>query len=82
MEDDPCEFIADLLSFALLPKEGWDSARSPYGHERKALDYLANRKSAGNRPPINAWTAWIVEEGYPPEKAGPALHGIYWKPPV
>lgn len=79
--DDPAPMIADLLAFALLPKEGtWESARSLYSHERAALDYLAERKAKGDRPPISLWTAWIVEEGYPPAKAGTNLHGKYWKP--
>lgn len=78
---DAAPIIADLLSFALLSPDGtWEGARALYGHERQALDYLAERKREGDRPPINAWTAWIVEEGFPPAKAGEALHGKFWKP--
>jgi hypothetical protein len=82
MSTDPAEIIADLLSAALMPKDNWANARPPYGWEREGLDYLAARKAAGDRPPINAWTAWLVEEGYPPAKAGTALHGKFWKPPA
>lgn len=76
---DPAEIIADLLSCTLMPKDGtWDSARAPYVWEREGLDYLAARKAAGDRPPINAWTAMIVEEGYPAAKAGEA-QGKFWR---
>ncbi len=77
---DPAEIIADLLSSTLMPRDGnWDTARPPYVWEMEGLDYLAARKKAGDRPPINAWTAWLVDEGYPPAKAG-SLHGKFWKP--
>jgi hypothetical protein len=66
---DPAEIIADLLCSTLMPRgRDWESARHPYIWERRGLDYLAARKLAGDRPPINAWTAWLVEEGYPPQK--------------
>lgn len=74
---DPAEIIADLLSDTLKPTGGtWESARALYGWEADGLDYLARRKAEGDRPPINAWTAWIVEEGYPPKGE---LQGKFWK---
>lgn len=77
---DPAVIIADLLSSALMPPTGkWESARPLYSWEREGLNYLRERKLAGDRPPINAWTAWIVEEGYPPAKAGPAYRK-FWRP--
>jgi hypothetical protein len=76
---DPAPIIADLLSSTLMPPDGWESARQPYVWEREGLEYLLARKRAGDRPPINAWTAMIVDEGYPAKKAG-ALQGKHWKP--
>lgn len=83
---DPAEIIADLLSQTLMPRDGWESARHPYGWEREGLDYLQERKLAGDRPPINGWTAWIVDEGYPGPNGGDKkgipnpLQGAFWKP--
>ena len=79
---DPCMAISDLLSSALLTPltDGtWNSARPLYCWERDAMNYLLARGRAGTRPPINAWTAMLLKEGYPPAKAG-ADQGKYWKP--
>lgn len=78
-EMDPASIIADLLASTLMPRDGWDSARAPYIWEHNGLCYLEQRKKDGDRPPINAWSARLAEEGYPPEKAG-SLHGKYWLP--
>jgi hypothetical protein len=84
---DPAEIIADLLSTSLMPRDGtWASARAPYCWERAGLDYLEQRKRAGDRPPINAWTAKLVDEGYPAANGGDMrgipnpLQGKYWAP--
>lgn len=77
---DPAEIIAEFLSFSLMPREGWDTARCPYGHEIMGLDYLHDRKVAGDRPPINGWTAMLVDQGYPAAKGGD-LQGKFWSPP-
>jgi hypothetical protein len=78
---DPAGIIADLLCSTLMPPGGtWETARALYCWERDGLNYLRDRKRHGDCPPINAWTAWLVEEGYPPAKAGEKLHGKHWKP--
>ena len=82
---DPAIVIADLLSSTLMPRAvdgglgNWSDARQPYVWEREGLDYLLARKRAGNRPPINAWTAMLVDEGYPAAKAG-ERQGLFWNP--
>lgn len=77
---DPAVIIADLLASTLMPRGGtWASARQPYVWEHDGLCYLEARKRAGDRPPISAWTAMLVDEGYPPAKGG-ALQGKFWKP--
>jgi hypothetical protein len=82
MKDDvhPAAIIADLLASTLMPREGWGTARAPYCWERDGLDYLHRLKAEGSRPPINAWTAMLVDQGYPAAKSGP-LQGKFWKPP-
>lgn len=84
---DPAPIIADLLSSALMPPGGtWESARAPYVWERAGLSYREARKLAGDRPPINAWTAMLVDEGYPAANHGTnegtpnPLRGRFWKP--
>lgn len=78
----PAEIIADLLATTLMPQRGgWDTARHPYIWEREGLDYLHRLKEEGTRPPINGWTAMLVDEGYPAAKAGEAC-GKFWKPPA
>lgn len=77
---DPAAIIADLLSSTLMPREGtWISARDCYVWEREGLDYLDARKKAGDLPPINGWTAMLLEEGYPAKKGG-TLQGKFWRP--
>ncbi|MEA3036840.1 MAG: hypothetical protein QOH04_2617 [Sphingomonadales bacterium] len=77
---DPAEIIADLLASTLMPRDGtWASARQPYAWELDGLRYLELRKLAGDRPPINDWTAMLVDEGYPAAKAG-ARQGSFWRP--
>jgi len=82
---DPAPIIADLLASTLMPREGWDSARAPYCWELDGLDYLLARERAGDCPPINGWTAMLLNEGYPAANHGDKtgvpnpLQGKYWK---
>jgi hypothetical protein len=70
--------MASMLASSLMPTDGtWASARHPYIWEHNALCWLeANRAVCG---PINAWTAMLLDEGYPAAKAGPN-QGKFWKP--
>ena len=83
---DPAPIIADLLASALMPKDGWESARPTYCWERDGLDYLEHRKLSGDRPPINDWTAKLVDQGYPASNGGDKrgtpnpLQGKFWQP--
>lgn len=74
--------LAEFLCSTLFPKsDTWEGARHTYIWEHNALCWL--HRNRGRVKWRNAWTAMLLEEGYPPKpfldaRGGARPAGFYW----